>query len=73
MSMSHPKCHGPDGHVCQQPSGRECIEPLCREPAGTLWGPLWYPAHDQERLDRITASLESIAASFGSEERRADG
>ena len=63
--MSHPNCHGPEGHVCQQPSGRACEEGPCPEPAGTLWGPLWCPAHDEERLDRITRNLEGIAASFG--------
>lgn len=62
--MSHPKCHTERGHVCQKPSGRMCDETPCAEPAGTLWGPYWCPAHDEERLDRITASLEDIAASF---------
>jgi hypothetical protein len=61
---SHPNCHGPQGHVCQVPSGRACIEQGCAEAAGTKWGPLWCPEHDQERLDRISASLDSIAASF---------
>lgn len=56
--MSHPNCSS--GHVCQKPSGRACIETECGEAAGTLWGPYWCPEHDRERLDRITASLESI-------------
>ena len=68
--MAHPNCSGPAGHVCQRPSGRECIEPTCREPAGTLWGPLWCPACDKERLERITRSLEDIAASFQGEPSR---
>lgn len=57
---SHPNCWGPQGHVCQEPSGRGCID--CGQPAGTLWGPYWCPDCDAKRLDRIRASLESIAA-----------
>jgi hypothetical protein len=59
---AHPKCI--NGHVCQEPSGRVCVEPGCYEMAGTLWGPLWCPDHDRERLNRITKSLESIADGF---------
>ena len=55
---SHPKCN--PVHVCQRPSGRICVEHGCPEAAGTLWGPYWCPDHDKERLDRITASLESL-------------
>jgi hypothetical protein len=60
--MSHPICS--DGHVCQQPSGRTCVEKGCLEPAGTFWGPMWCPEHDAQRLDRITASLSQISASL---------
>lgn len=55
MSKSHPKCWGPDGHVCQQPSGRACID--CGKPAGTFWGPYWCPDCDVKRLDGISAYL----------------
>lgn len=55
--MSHPHCG--EGHVCQRPSGRECIEPGCHALAGTTWGPLWCPEHDQERLDRISGQLDA--------------
>jgi Zn finger protein HypA/HybF involved in hydrogenase expression len=56
--MSHPKCT--NGHVCQVPSGRKCVD--CGQPAaGTKWGPYWCPDCDKKRLDRITASLEAIA------------
>lgn len=55
---AHPKCV--DGHVCQEPSGRTCIESGCNEAAGTRWGPYWCPDHDRERLDRIGASLDRI-------------
>ena len=60
--MSHPRCHGPEGHVCQKPSGRQCYEKGCPEAAGTSWGPYWCPSHDEERLDRITRNLKEIAA-----------
>jgi hypothetical protein len=63
--MSHPNCA--DGHTCQKPSGRVCIEQGCSEPAGTGWGPFWCPDHDQERLDRITRQLDEIAESLRSD------
>lgn len=55
---AHPKCT--DGHICQEPSGRTCIEAGCDEAAGTLWGPLWCPDHDRERLNRIDAQLSAL-------------
>lgn len=58
--MSHPNCT--EVHVCQRPSGLICIEPSCEESAGTLWGPLWCPEHDRERLDRIDAQMEGLLA-----------
>lgn len=60
--MSHPNCGAE--HTCQRPSGRVCVEPGCTQPAGTIWGPLWCPDHDRERLDRITDQLEAIADQF---------
>ena len=58
---SHPNCKdGPNGHLCQVPSGRRCHTQPCDQPAGTIWGPYWCPEHDKERLDRIDASLTSI-------------
>lgn len=57
---AHPKCD--NGHICQQPSGRVCVEAGCDQPAGTLWGPMWCPDHDRERLDRISASLDALIA-----------
>lgn len=59
---SHGPCMHEGKHVCQQPSGRVCVESGCLNPAGTWWGPHWCPLHDKERLDRISASLESIVA-----------
>lgn len=62
--ISHPNCQTPAGHVCQQPTGKPCIEPGCNGPAGTLWGPLWCPPCDQERLDRISAQFDALARGF---------
>ena len=56
--MSHDQCA--NGHICQQPSNRICVEVGCDEQAGTIWGPLWCPDHDKERLDRISASFDAI-------------
>lgn len=58
MSGSHQQCSG--GHVCQEHSGRVCIEVGCDAPAGTWWGPYWCPEHDKERLDRISGQLEAL-------------
>lgn len=59
---AHPYCT--DGHVCQKLSGRVCVEDGCNELAGTAWGPLWCPDHDRERLDRVSAQMESILGEF---------
>lgn len=64
MSEAHQKCVQEGKHICQEPSGRTCFEAGCGEPAGTWWGPYWCPVHDKERIDRISASLDEIAASF---------
>lgn len=56
--MSHPNCH--EFHVCEEPSGKVCIEAECEMPAGTLWGPLWCPDHDRIRLDRVSAQMEAL-------------
>lgn len=63
--MSHFDCQGPQGHICQEPSGRPCVD--CGSPAGTWWGPHWCPDCDQRRLDRCTAQLESIASDLAEE------
>lgn len=63
---AHPECHGPAGHICQEPSGRACDERGCGSPAGTFWGPYWCPDHDAQRLDRITAQLNDIRRMFDS-------
>lgn len=65
MSRSHPGCWNAEKqgyiHICQKRSGNSCIEADCAEPAGTLWGPLWCPEHDVERLDRISRSFDDIS------------
>lgn len=64
MGNSHPQCREAGEHVCQQPSGRTCIEDGCEQAAGTFWGPLWCPDHDQERIDRIDSQMREIARSL---------
>jgi hypothetical protein len=63
--MAHHHCKTNAGHVCQRPSGRTYHEHGCAEPAGTLWGPYWCPAHDEARLDHVSASLQSMADTLG--------
>lgn len=58
--MSHPNCK--EYHVCEVPSGRVCIEHECEQPAGTLWGPMWCPDHDQIRLERVSAQMKGLLA-----------
>jgi hypothetical protein len=43
---------------------RKCIEEGCEEPAGSPWTHLWCLKHDEERRERITASMEKISESF---------
>ena len=62
--MAHPNCHGPEGHVCALPSGRECRKQGCGEPAGTRWSSLWCPGCDEERLDQIAANLDAMTAAY---------
>lgn len=67
---AHPQCWTGTGYAhdtCREPSGRPCIERGCGEKAGTLWGPLWCPTHDVERLDRVSGGLAGIAATPESE------
>jgi hypothetical protein len=63
-NTAHPNCGPATGHVCAKPSGQICFETGCGEPAGTLWGPLWCPDHDAERIDRISALLAPRRAGF---------
>jgi hypothetical protein len=64
MSLSHQQCRDAGKHVCQEPSGKTCIEPGCESPAGTWWGPLWCPDCDQARLDAISAQFEALRGAF---------
>lgn len=59
-SRSHLECALTGRHICQKPTGEDCIEPGCTEPAGTLWSPLWCPECDQTRLEMIGAELARI-------------
>jgi hypothetical protein len=60
MAEAHEQCVAADKHICQKPSGRQCIEDECTEAAGTWWGPYWCPEHDKQRLDRISLQLENL-------------
>jgi hypothetical protein len=64
---SHSRCTETGRHVCQRPSGGVCVESACEEQAGTLWGPMWCPEHDKERLDRVSDSLDSMVRRFENE------
>lgn len=64
MTRAHSRCHGPEGHVCQVPSGLKCVESGCDRDAGTLWGPSWCPEHDEERLARISREMQALRESF---------
>lgn len=44
-----------------EPPVLRCVEFGCDEPAGTPWSPYWCEAHDKERRDRITATLDALA------------
>lgn len=50
----------------QYHTGKPCIERGCDEPAGTAWSPYWCWRHNAERLDRISRSLDSLAAALRS-------
>ena len=47
------------GYSAEHRSGKQCVERGCNKPAGTLWGPLWCPEHDRQRLTRIGSFFES--------------
>lgn len=65
MMQAHPNCQGPEGHVCQAPSGRPCYEDGCEEPAGTLWGPNWCTVHDQARIELIGHQMLDLQSAQG--------
>lgn len=64
IGEAHALCMRKGRHVCQQPSGRTCVERGCMNAAGTYWGPYWCPDHDKERLDGITSALEAISVAL---------
>ena len=39
---------------------KKCVEPGCNNPAGTAWSPHWCFLRNAARMNRITASFESI-------------
>ncbi len=40
--------------------GKTCIEPGCKNPAGTVWSPYWCQKHNAERILRIDREMESL-------------
>lgn len=58
MSYNNPNHYGngPYYHT-----GKACIEPDCKRPAGTMWSPYWCFECNVERIDRISKNLEEIA------------
>lgn len=50
-------------------TGRDCIEPGCRRPAGTAWSDLWCFECNVRRMDRIDRQLRDIMGRF---ERRTE-
>lgn len=56
--------HQDPGHPYNGPAhqtGEPCIEG-CGRPAGTAWSPLWCQPCNAERMDDISASLESMSS-----------
>jgi hypothetical protein len=52
------------GNSAKWHTGKKCIEAGCPNPAGTAWSPYWCFDHNVERIKRIDAGFEKIAASF---------
>lgn len=50
-----------EGNSAQHHSGKPCRTKGCTEKAGTWWSPLWCFKHNVERMDNISATLESMA------------
>lgn len=57
---AHPECSPTEGHTCQEPSGKDCVESGCQEEAGTRWGPHWCPDHDALRIDRVSRQFDEL-------------
>lgn len=71
-TRTHLDCKPETGHVCQEPSGRMCVEAGCSESAGTRWGPYYCPDHDAARIDRISANLRDIQRQFTDQSDRSE-
>ncbi len=50
-----------EGNSERHRTGKPCVERGCDQPAGTAWSPLWCPACNIERMDRIDASMKRLA------------
>jgi len=49
-----------EGNSAAHHTGKPCRVRGCKQPAGTAWGALWCFAHNVERMDKISATLESM-------------
>jgi len=49
------------GNSSEHHTGKPCVVMGCAAPAGTWWGKHWCQQHNAERLDRISATLDSMA------------
>lgn len=50
-----------EGNSAKYHSGERCRGKDCKEPAGTWWGEHWCFKHNVERMDKISATLETMA------------
>lgn len=50
-----------EGNSESHRTGKPCVERGCGQPAGTAWSPLWCPACNIVRMNRIDASMRSLA------------
>lgn len=53
------------GNNARHLSGKVCIEQGCGKAAGTAWSPFWCFACNVKRMDRISASMESMLKEYG--------
>ena len=49
-----------DGNSSKHHTGKPCIEPQCKYPAGTAWSPLWCFSHNVKRIKRINHQFDEL-------------
>jgi len=57
-----------EGNSSKYHTGKTCIEPNCKEKAGTLWSPYWCFKCNVKRIKSIDNALTNLIASFDSQE-----